>query len=74
MDVEKRQPQSRQRSRRCKVLSGILVAIGVLAIVIPTTVVEVLKHKKSTMGPKANVFVPLYVYPSPGAWTPLEHV
>lgn len=74
MDVEKREPQNQQRSRRCKVLSGILVAIGVLAIVIPTTVVEVLKHKKLTMGPKANVFVPLYVYPSPGAWTPLEQV
>ncbi|KAA8645894.1 spherulation-specific family 4 protein [Aspergillus tanneri] len=26
------------------------------------------------MGPKAKVFVPLYVYPAPGAWTPLENV
>ncbi|PYI01131.1 cell surface spherulin 4-like protein [Aspergillus sclerotiicarbonarius CBS 121057] len=26
------------------------------------------------MGPKASVFVPLYVYPSPGAWDPLEKV
>ncbi|PYH93796.1 cell surface spherulin 4-like protein [Aspergillus ellipticus CBS 707.79] len=26
------------------------------------------------MGPKASVFVPLYVYPSPGAWEPLEKV
>ncbi|KAF9892844.1 hypothetical protein FE257_000433 [Aspergillus nanangensis] len=26
------------------------------------------------MGPKAKVFVPLYVYPTPGAWTPLEEV
>jgi hypothetical protein len=74
MDVEKHEPHNQWRSRCCKVLSGILVAIGVLAIVIPTTVVEVLKHKKSTMGPKTNVFVPLYVYPSPGAWTPLEQV
>ncbi|KAJ5096472.1 Spherulation-specific family 4 [Penicillium alfredii] len=26
------------------------------------------------MGPKSKVFVPLYVYPAPGAWTPLENV
>ncbi|KAL1986696.1 hypothetical protein VTN96DRAFT_5901 [Rasamsonia emersonii] len=26
------------------------------------------------MGPKSTVFVPLYVYPAPGAWTPLEEV
>lgn len=74
MDVEKRAPQNQGKRRRCKILFGILAAIGVLAVVIPTTVVEVLKHKKTTMGPKANVFVPLYVYPSPGAWTPLEQV
>ncbi|EAW09379.1 spherulation-specific family 4 protein [Aspergillus clavatus NRRL 1] len=26
------------------------------------------------MGPKSKVFVPLYVYPAPGAWDPLEDV
>ncbi|KAI9927822.1 hypothetical protein ASPWEDRAFT_41943 [Aspergillus wentii DTO 134E9] len=26
------------------------------------------------MGPKSKVFVPLYVYPAPGAWDPLEEV
>lgn len=26
------------------------------------------------MGPKSKVFVPLYVYPAPGAWSPLEDV
>ncbi|KAJ5335177.1 hypothetical protein N7452_007580 [Penicillium brevicompactum] len=26
------------------------------------------------MGPKAKVFVPLYVYPAPEAWSPLENV
>jgi len=26
------------------------------------------------MGPKSTVFIPLYIYPAPGAWTPLENV
>ncbi|KAH8694064.1 Spherulation-specific family 4 [Talaromyces proteolyticus] len=75
MDPEKNKQLGQRRNRRCKFVSGLLVAIGIIAIVVPTTVVEVLKHKKlADMGPKAKVFVPLYVYPSPGAWGPLEQV
>lgn len=61
------------RSRRCRVLLGIFIFIAILAVVIPPAVVITLRKKKS-MGPKSKVFVPLYVYPAPGAWTPLEEV
>ncbi|KAH8426710.1 spherulation-specific family 4 protein [Aspergillus melleus] len=61
------------QSRRSRIILAVLVFIAVLAVVIPPAVVVTL-HKKNSMGPKATVFVPLYVYPAPGAWTPLEEV
>lgn len=61
------------QSRRSRILLAVVAFIAVLAVVIPPAVVVTL-HKKNSMGPKAKVFVPLYVYPAPGAWTPLEEV
>lgn len=61
------------QSRRSRIILAVLVFIAVLAVVIPPAVVVTL-NKKNSMGPKATVFVPLYVYPAPGAWTPLEEV
>ncbi|KAL5360062.1 Spherulation-specific family 4 [Aspergillus floccosus] len=61
------------QSRRSRIILAVVAFIAVLAVVIPPAVVVTL-HKKNSMGPKAKVFVPLYVYPAPGAWTPLEEV
>jgi hypothetical protein len=61
------------QSRRSRILLAVFVFIAILAVVIPPAVVVTL-HKKNDMGPKSKVFVPLYVYPAPGAWTPLEDV
>ncbi|KAF7163456.1 hypothetical protein CNMCM5623_008357 [Aspergillus felis] len=61
------------QSRRSRILLAVIVFIAILAVVIPPAVVVTL-HKKNDMGPKSKVFVPLYVYPAPGAWTPLEDV
>ncbi|RDH29739.1 cell surface spherulin 4-like protein [Aspergillus welwitschiae] len=60
------------QSRRSRLILAILVFIALLAVVIPPAVVLTLH--KFTMGPKASIFVPLYVYPAPGAWDPLEKV
>ncbi|GIK01240.1 hypothetical protein Aspvir_005272 [Aspergillus viridinutans] len=61
------------QSRRSRIVLAVVVFIAILAVVIPPAVVVTL-HKKNDMGPKSKVFVPLYVYPAPGAWTPLEDV
>ncbi|OJJ84394.1 spherulation-specific family 4 protein [Aspergillus glaucus CBS 516.65] len=59
------------QSKRSRLLAFIALVL-ILAITIPPTVVVPLR--KENMGPKSKVFVPLYVYPAPGAWTPLENV
>jgi hypothetical protein len=46
-----------------------LLAIILLAIVVPLTVM--FSKKKKSAPPKSTVLVPLYVYPAPGAWEPL---
>ena len=61
------------QTRRSRLSLAIFAFIAILAIVIPPAVVVTLR-KKNNMGPKSRVFVPLYVYPAPGAWTPLENV
>lgn len=61
------------KSRRSRVILAIFVFIAILAVVIPPAVVITLR-KKNSMGPKSKVFVPLYVYPAPGTWDPLENV
>jgi hypothetical protein len=61
------------KSRRSRILLAVVVFTVILAAVIPPVVVTTLR-KKNSMGPKSKVFVPLYVYPAPGAWTPLENV
>jgi hypothetical protein len=50
-------------------LLWILLAITVLAIVVPVTVM--FSKKKKSAPPKSSILVPLYVYPAPGAWDPL---
>lgn len=59
-----------QSKRSC--LLAFIVLVLILAIIIPPAVVVPLRKK--SMGPKSKVFVPLYVYPAPGAWAPLENV
>ena len=59
------------KSKRSRFILAIIILIVIIAVV-PSVVVTTLK--KNNMGPKAKVFVPLYVYPAPEAWTPLENV
>ncbi|CAI7606686.1 unnamed protein product [Penicillium glandicola] len=61
------------KSKRSRFILAIVLLIVIIAAVVPSVVVTTL-HKKNNMGPKAKVFVPLYVYPAPEAWTPLENV
>ncbi|KAJ5692216.1 hypothetical protein N7462_001639 [Penicillium macrosclerotiorum] len=61
------------KSKRSRLLLIVSIFIVLCVAIIPAVVVTTL-HKKNSMGPKSKVFVPLYVYPSPGAWTPLENV
>ncbi|KAH8802482.1 Spherulation-specific family 4-domain-containing protein [Xylogone sp. PMI_703] len=51
-----------------KFLIWIVLLIIVIAIVVP---LAVMFGKKDKMQPHSDVLVPLYVYPSPGAWDPL---
>lgn len=61
------------KSKRSRFILAIVVLIVIIAAVVPSVVVTTLR-KKNNMGPKAKVFVPLYVYPAPEAWAPLENV
>ncbi|KAK4936711.1 hypothetical protein LTR66_015299 [Elasticomyces elasticus] len=62
------------KSKRSRFLLAIVVLIVIIAAVVPPVVVTSLRKKNNSMGPKAKVFVPLYVYPAPEAWSPLENV
>ncbi|KAL4926991.1 spherulation-specific family 4 protein [Aspergillus undulatus] len=64
------------RSRRSRLVAAALVFVAILAAVLPPAIIVSLRNKNNNnnMGPKAKVFVPLYVYPSPGAWDPLVNV
>ncbi|KAL3477505.1 hypothetical protein BJX99DRAFT_226011 [Aspergillus californicus] len=62
------------RSRRSRVAALALAFVATLAIILPPAILVPLRRDNSDMGPKAKVFVPLYVYPSPGAWDPLLSV
>lgn len=57
---------------RSRIVLAVIVFIVLLAVIPPVLVTTL--HKKNSMGPKSRVFVPLYIYPAPGAWTPLEDV
>ncbi|KAJ5154294.1 Spherulation-specific family 4 [Penicillium coprophilum] len=61
------------KSKRSRFILAVGLLIVIIAAVVPSVVVTTLR-KKNNMGPKAKVFVPLYVYPAPGAWAPLENV
>jgi len=67
-------PRRSRANCRSKVLGipqfllWILLAVAVVAIVVP---LAVMFGKKKGSPPHATVLVPLYVYPSPGAWDPL---
>lgn len=62
------------RSKRSRLLLAAGILIVIIAAVVPPAVVTSLRKKHNSMGPKAKVFVPLYVYPAEEAWTPLENV
>ncbi|KAL4901307.1 hypothetical protein BDW74DRAFT_85032 [Aspergillus multicolor] len=62
------------RSRRSRFIVAALVFVAILAIVLPTSIIVTRRKDSNNMGPKAKVFVPLYVYPAPGAWDPLVNV
>jgi hypothetical protein len=61
----------REMVSKSKCLWGLVALAVILAIAIPPAVVVTLR-KRNAMGPKSAVFIPLYVYPAPGAWEPLE--
>ena len=61
------------RSRKSRIIVSIVIFLVICAVIIPSVVVTEL-HKKNSMGPKSKIIVPLYVYPAPGAWNPLEDV
>ncbi|CEJ56957.1 Putative Cell surface spherulin 4-like protein [Penicillium brasilianum] len=61
------------KSKWARILLAVIVFIVLCAAIIPAVVVTTLR-KNNSMGPQSKVFVPLYVYPAPGAWTPLENV
>lgn len=60
------------KSRRNRIILAVFAVVAILAVVIPPAVVVTLR-KQNSMGPKSKVLVPLYVYPAPGAWEPLEN-
>ena len=60
----------RRPTRRGWLLIAAALTILILIVVIPLAVV--LPRRARDMGPKSSVIVPLYVYPSPGAWDPLH--
>ncbi|CAG8073709.1 unnamed protein product [Penicillium nalgiovense] len=60
------------KSKRSRFILATVALIVIIAAVVPSVVVTTLK--KNSMGPKAKVFVPLYIYPAPAAWAPLENV
>lgn len=58
------------RSKRTKrIVLAVIGLIIVLAIVIPVAVV--ISNRHSSKGLVSSVLVPLYIYPSQGAWDPL---
>ncbi|KAL2814964.1 Spherulation-specific family 4 [Aspergillus granulosus] len=61
------------RSRCSRVTASVLAFVAILAVILPSAILLTLR-KDNNMGPKAKVFVPLYVYPAPGAWDPLLNV
>ncbi|KAL4882771.1 cell surface spherulin 4-like protein [Aspergillus karnatakaensis] len=62
------------RSRRSRIIAAALAFVAILAIVLPTAIIVSRRKDNNKMGPPAKVFVPLYVYPAPGAWDPLMNV
>ena len=60
------------KSKRSRFILATVALIVIIAAVVPSVVVTTLK--KNSMGPKVKVFVPLYIYPAPEAWAPLENV
>jgi hypothetical protein len=67
-----RHPQANRKSKKVlglpQYLLWILLAVAVLALVIP---LAVMFGRKKARTPDSSILVPLYIYPSPGAWDPL---
>lgn len=65
-------PRRNCKAKLCGVpiwLISILLLIVVVVIVVPIAVM--FGRKKNGAAPRSEVLVPLYVYPSEGAWDPL---
>lgn len=61
------------RSRRSRLIAAAAALAVILIAVLPPAII-VSRREDDSMGPKAKVFVPLYVYPVAGAWDPLVNV
>ncbi|TVY49352.1 Spherulin [Lachnellula occidentalis] len=58
-------------SRLCGIPKYLLWAVLGLAVIVIVVPIAVMFGRKKPSTPKGTVLVPLYVYPSPGAWDPL---
>jgi hypothetical protein len=64
-----------RQTKRFRILLASITLTVILGITIPIVAFFVIKQEHNrNKTPKANVLVPLYVYPSPGAWLPLLNV
>jgi hypothetical protein len=61
------------QTRRFRILAAAVTLTIILAIAIPIIAFFVMRQRQNIV-PKSNVLVPLYVYPAPGAWSPLHDV
>lgn len=73
MDLLKHVSGGLFKSRRPR-LFLVLFALGTFLAVVSATAVVVSSKRQDTMGPTSTVFLPLYIYPVPGAWDPLDDV
>ncbi|OXV07814.1 hypothetical protein Egran_04418 [Elaphomyces granulatus] len=73
MDLIKHVSGALFKSRRPRIFL-VLFVLGTLLAVVSATAVVVSSKRQNNMGPTSTVFLPLYIYPVPGAWDPLDHV
>ena len=62
------------RTKRFRFFVAFLTITVILAITIPLAAFFIKRQQHRTMAPRSNLLVPLYVYPAPGAWSPLHDV
>ena len=59
----------RDRSRKCKITTGVIIFI--IVVVVASLIGWGVHKNKTQSSPTVSVIVPLYLYPSEGAWDPL---